>query len=125
MNSPKLTDKELALLQSLADYAKVSAGDFTKEELALLDNLVALGLVEKTQEPSDNPGPVFCDYAEDEAEDRRQRRRQYGRAILAPVSAFLIGSILTALFKAHGLGELIIALLACLLSFFLAVLFQK
>lgn len=125
MDMPKLTDKELALLKSLADYAKCSADDFTKEELALLDNLIALGLVEKTQEPSDNPGPVFCKYAEDESDNRRQRRRQYGRAILATLASFCIGSILAALFKAHGLGELIIALLACLLSFFLAMLCKE
>lgn len=60
---------------------------------------------------------------DDHAEEKRYERRAYRNAVLAPVTTFLVGSILSALFKAFGFGCALFGLVLCALGFLLAFLF--
>lgn len=72
-----------------------------------------------------NATEMLSDKAKYEAAKRRYYRGIYCRAVLSSVTAFCIGSILMAFFKAGGLSGLLFAAFMFGLGAFLALLLKN
>ena len=75
--------------------------------------------MEKGKKKAKDTGKILDNHAE----DKRYECRAYRNAILAPVTTFLIGSILSALLKSFGFGCALFGLVLSALGFLLAFLF--
>ena len=72
--------------------------------------------MEKRNGSSNDTGEMFCN----EAEDKHKNRHYHSNLILRSVASFFTGAILVAFFETLGIGGLLIGILLCLLSGFLA-----
>lgn len=116
-----MTEQEYRLLERAEQEGGLDLAALTDEEMETVLGLTSRGYLKQRPDGVHNTPKAFRRYAKHKAKGGGEYRRYYRDLVLTMVTSLGVGLILSALFKALGLGGVLLGLLLCFFSGSIAI----